>query len=111
MAIVFRAKQKNLDREVALKILPQQFTHDKEFLDRFHREARAAAQLTHPNVVTVYDEGIENGFHFIAMELLGGPDVHSIVETKGKLNTEESIEIIVPIADALEYAHAKGVIH
>ena len=111
MAVVYKAKQRNLGRIVALKVLPQQFTHDKEFLDRFHREARAAAQLSHPNIVTIYDEGVENGVHFISMEYLDGVDLHTLIRQKAKLSVEEAVGIVVPIAEALGYAHERGVVH
>lgn len=111
MAIVFKAVQKNLDRVVALKVLPTQFTHDREFLDRFHREARAAAKLSHRNIVTIYDEGVEKGIHFIAMEYLDGTDLHTLVKQRGRLDVEEAIGLIAPIAGALDYAHQRGVIH
>jgi TonB family protein len=111
IAVVYKARQKNLDRIIALKILPQQFTHDKEFLERFHREAREAAKLNHPNILTIHDEGIENNVHFIAMEYLEGENLHAIIKQKGKLNSTETVHYISPIAEALSYAHDKGVIH
>ncbi len=111
MAIVYKARQKNLDRIIALKILPQQFTHDKEFLERFHREARASANLTHPNIVTIFDEGSENGVHFIAMEYLEGSDLYSLISSKKQLSLEWVVSVISPIADALDYAHKKGIVH
>ncbi len=85
MAVVFKAIQKNLNRPVALKVLPQAFTHDREFLERFHREARSAAQLNHPNIVTIHDEGVENGVHYIAMEYIDGQDLHGLVKRDGPL--------------------------
>ncbi len=111
MAVVYKAIQKNLDRVVALKILPQQFTHDKEFLERFHREARQAARLSHPNIVAIYDEGIENGVHYIAMEFLDGIDLHALIKQKRYLSIEQAINYISPIAEALEYAHLRGIVH
>jgi serine/threonine protein kinase len=111
MAVVYKAVQKNLGRTVALKVLPQQFTHDREFLDRFHREARMASQLRHPHIVTVFDEGVENGVHYIAMEYLDGVDMHTMVKTKGRLSIEEVRTILGPVAEALDYAHRQGVVH
>jgi serine/threonine protein kinase len=111
MAVVYKALQKNLERVVALKILPQQFVHDQEFLEYFHREARAAAVLSHPNIVTIFDEGCENGIHYISMEFLDGIDLHNFIKGQGKLSVEQTVKIIAQIADALDYAHKKGIIH
>lgn len=111
MAIVYKARQKNLDRIVALKILPQQFTYDKEFLEYFHREARAAANLNHPNIVTIFDEGCENGIHFIAMEYLSGIDLYSFIKREGQLSLALTVNLISQVAQALDYAHKKGIIH
>jgi len=111
MAVVYKALQKNLERVVALKILPQQFVHDQEFLEYFHREARAAAVLSHPNIVTIFDEGCENGIHYISMEFLDGIDLHNFIKSQGKLSVEQTVKIIAQIADALDYAHKKGIIH
>jgi len=111
MAVVYKALQKNLERVVALKILPQQFVHDQEFLEYFHREARAAAVLSHPNIVTIFDEGCENGIHYISMEFLEGIDLHNFIKSQGKLSVEQTVKIIAQIADALDYAHKKGIIH
>jgi serine/threonine protein kinase len=111
MAVVFKAVQKNLGRVVALKVLPAQFTHDREFLERFHREAREAARLSHPNIVTIYDEGIENGVHYIAMEYLEGKDLHTLIRERGALGAGEVKKTILPIVEALGYAHKLGVIH
>jgi serine/threonine protein kinase len=111
MSVVYKAIQKNLDRTVALKILPPQYLHDKEFLERFHREARAAARISHQNIVAMIDEGIENGIHYIAMEYLEGTDLHEMVKQKGALKPDELTKLIIPIIHALGYAHIKGFIH
>ncbi len=111
MSIVYKAVQKNLDRTVALKILPQHMTHDKEFLERFHREARSTARLTHPNIITIYDEGIEQGVHYMAMELLNGKDLHQRICEKGVFSPEQLVNTIVPIAKALDYAHKNDLVH
>jgi len=111
MASVYKAVQKNLNRTVALKVIHQNLIHDKEFLERFHREAQLAASLNHHNIVTIHDEGQENGVHYISMEYLDGEDLHHIIRRKGKLGLEETINIITPIAEALDYAHSKCVIH
>ena len=111
MADVFKARQKTLNRIIALKVIHQNLVHDREFLDRFHREAKIASSLNHPNIVSIYDEGIENGVHYIAMEYLEDGDLHSRLKKKGRLSVEETKEIIIPIADALDHAHNKNVIH
>ena len=80
MATVYRAIQKNLNREVALKVLAPHYNHDTEFIERFHREARSAASLTHPNIITIYDEGTISGVHFMAMALVTGEDLHNRVK-------------------------------
>jgi len=111
MATVYRAVQKNLNRPVALKVIHQNLVHDSEFLARFHREAQVCASLQHNHIVTVYDEGEIGGVHFMAMELLDGFDLHQLIRRQGKLTVEQTLTWITPIADALEYAHNRGIIH
>ena len=111
MATVYKAVQRNLNRIVALKVVHPNLLHDTEFLNRFHREAQTAASLSHPNIVMIYDEGSLNGVHFIAMEYLDGKDLHCIIKERGKLSVDETINIIIPIAEALDYAHSRGLIH
>lgn len=111
MATVYKAIQRNLQRTVALKVIHQNLVHDKEFIERFHSEARLAASLNHPNIVSIYDEGIENGVHYIAMEYLNGDDLHKKIKTRGKLSIDRTIQIISPIAESLDYIHKRGLIH
>jgi serine/threonine protein kinase len=111
MAVVYKAIQKNLERVVALKALPPTLIHDKAFLERFHREARSAAKLSHPNIIIVHDEGIEGEIHYIAMEYLMGIDLNHLIQQEGKLSVDDSVEFIAPIASALEYAHSHGLVH
>ena len=111
MATVYKGIQRNLNRPIALKVIHKNLIHYKEFLERFHREAQLSASLNHHNIVTIYDEGSENGIHYIAMEYLDGVDLHNIIQEKGRLSIEDSINIIAPIAEALNYAHSKGIIH
>lgn len=111
MATVYRAIQKNLSRPVALKVIHQNLVHDTEFVARFHREAQVCASLQHPNIVTVYDEGELNGVHFMAMELLDGIDLHKHIRQLGKLSVDQTLAWIAPIAQALQYAHGRGIIH
>ncbi len=111
MAIVYKAVQESLGREVALKVLPQGMTHDRKMLERFHREAQSAAQLNHPHIVTIFDEGELNGVHYMAMEYLEGRDLHEIVQEKGPVPPEQAVSLIAPMAEALGYAHNQGTVH
>jgi len=113
MASVYKAVQKNLNRLVALKVIHKNLVNyrDREFLERFQREAQLSASLNHPNIVTVYDVGFEGGVHYIAMQYLEGRDLHHIIRDSGKLSIDESIKMIAPIAEALDYAHNKGIVH
>jgi len=111
MAIVYKAVQENLGREVALKVLPQGMTHDEKTVERFHREAQSAAQLNHTNIVTIFDEGELNGVHYMAMEYLKGRDLHEIVQEEGPVSPDEAVSLIAPVADALGYAHEQGTVH
>lgn len=111
MGVVYKAIQKNLSRPVALKVLPQQITPDEEFLKRFHSEARKAAQISHPNIITIYDEGVENGVHFIAMEYIDGEDLRNLILKNGPLPFDKVILWLKPVIEALGYAHQKGLIH
>jgi len=111
MAIVYKAVQENLGREVALKVLPQGMTHDRKMLERFHREAQSAAQLNHPHIVTIFDEGEINGVHYMAMEYLEGRDLHEIVQEKGPVPPQQAVSLIAPMAEALGYAHNEGTVH
>ncbi len=110
-ATVYQAIQKNLDRKVALKVLLPGLVSDQGYLERFHLEARAIAKLRHPNIVTIYDEGTEQGIHFIAMEFLEGKDLHHLVKEKGRLEIREAVGMAKCIASALDYAHSYGIVH
>ena len=111
MATVYKANQKNLNRIVALKVVHPNLVHDAEFLNRFHREAQLAASLNHPNIVMIYDVGSINGVHFISMEYLDGEDLQSLIKRSGKLSVDDTIHIVAPIAEALDYAHQRGLVH
>jgi Tol biopolymer transport system component/tRNA A-37 threonylcarbamoyl transferase component Bud32 len=110
MAVVYKARQPSLERHVALKVLPEYFRHDPEFLARFRREARAAAQLNHPNILYVYDVGEEDGVYYIAMEYLDGGSLADRL-VAGSLSIDQIQGILAQVASGLDYAHARGLIH
>ncbi|QZT32802.1 Stk1 family PASTA domain-containing Ser/Thr kinase [Caldalkalibacillus thermarum TA2.A1] len=111
MAVVYKARDRLLNRIVAVKILREQFSGDHDFVDRFRREAQAAASLSHPNIVNIYDVGIDEGIHFIVMEYIDGLTLKEYIAQKGRLPVEEAIHITRQIAEALEHAHQNNIIH
>lgn len=111
MAVVYKAIQRNLNRPVALKVLQQKSTSDEEFIESFHQEARTAAQLKHQNIVTIFDEGLENGVHFIVMEYVDGQNLHEIIAENGTLTVDQMEDILIPIIEGLGHAHDLGLIH
>lgn len=111
MALVYRAQDILLNRNVAIKVLRQQFVNDEEFIRRFRREAQSAASLSHPNIVSVYDVGQEDEVHYIVMEYVEGQNLNEIIKERAPLQVEESIRIASQIADALDHAHHNQIIH
>ena len=112
MATVYRAEDKVLKRNVAVKVLKDEFTTDEEFIKRFEIEAQSAARLTHPNIVSIYDVGSEDNLYYIVMELIRGKTLKEIiVEEKGPLPWKWSINVAIQIASALEMAHKNNIIH
>jgi serine/threonine protein kinase len=110
MAIVYRAEQVSLGRPVALKVLSTKLTSDTTFRERFRREGTHAAALEHPNIVPVYDSGEQDGHLYLAMRLVEGTNLAELIHTRG-LTADQTIEILRPIASALDTAHAAGLIH
>lgn len=110
MGCVYKARQKHLDRIVALKILPAELSGDPAFAERFAREARMLARLTHPNIVTIHDFGQAGEFSFLVMEYVDGMNLREVLRTGG-LETDQSLAVISALAGALDYAHAEGVVH
>ncbi|MBI1785006.1 serine/threonine protein kinase, partial [Candidatus Sumerlaeota bacterium] len=111
MGVVYKAHEMTLQRVVALKVLPNHLAENKEFITRFYREARAAAQLNHPNVVTIHRVGSDDGYHYIAMEYLKGRELTDIIKDKGQLEVNEALEIVRQMASALAAAHELGILH
>lgn len=111
MATVFKARQLSLDRLVAIKVLPRKFSSNPDFIDRFYAEGRAAAQLNHPNIVQAYDVGKAGEFHYFVMEYVEGSTVYDQIVQKKRFTEHEALDIIIQVAEALEHAHAKGLIH
>jgi serine/threonine protein kinase len=110
MAVVYKAWQPSLERFVALKVLPEYFGHDPQFLARFHREAKTAARFNHPIIVYVFDVGEDHGIHYIAMEYLDGGSLRERL-VGGDFGLAETQGILEQVASALDYAHARGLIH
>ena len=111
MAFVYQAKDKLLNRIVAVKVLRPEFADDAEFLAKFKREAEAVANITHPNIVNVYDVGQEDKVHYIVMEYVDGQNLKEIIKNEGVLDEYTALDITKQIAQALSAAHKKGVIH
>jgi serine/threonine-protein kinase len=111
MAVVYEGMDMLLERRVAVKVLRQRFASDPEFLERFQREARAAANLDHPNIVTVFDVGKDDGHHYIVMEYVDGRDLKTIIRQEGRLSVAEALDITAQVASGVGHAHKAGVIH
>lgn len=111
MASVHRGHDERLDRTVALKIMHPHLAGDPEFLARFLREAKAAARLSHPHVVPVYDQGEDQGRVYLAMELIEGETVRELLRREGALTVRDALRIAIPVAQALRAAHAAGIAH
>jgi len=110
MGVVYKARQPQLDRWVALKVLPQTLASDPAFAERFQREARFLARLNHPNIVAVYDFGQSAGFCFLLLEYVDGVNLRQAMQA-GRFSSREALTIVPKICEALQFAHEKGVLH
>ena len=111
MASVYRAHDRLLERSVALKILHEHFSRDPEFVERFRREARAIARVSHPNIVTVIDRGNFDGLEYIVFEHVRGESLKELVEREGPLPVGEALSLAHQVARALAFAHEQGIVH
>src|SRR5438552_3945136 len=111
MAEVYVARDQLLDRLVAVKVLDRELAADPTFVERFRREAQAAANLTHPGIVAVYDWGEDGDTYFIVMEYVEGHTLRDLLRTHGRVPTMEAARIAAEIADALSFAHRNDVVH
>ena len=111
MASVYKAQDILLDRIVAVKILHSKYASDHDFVVRFRQEAQAAAKLSHPNIVNIYDVGYDENAHYIVMEYVRGETLKEYIEKHGHLPINTSIQITFDIGEALEHAHANGIVH
>jgi predicted Ser/Thr protein kinase len=111
MADVYAARHLSLGRDVALKVLRSDLARDKDYIERFRREARAAATLNHPNIVQVFDVGNVDSLHYIAQELIDGQNLREVLDRDGAISLDDSVEVLVGVASALEVASEAGITH
>jgi eukaryotic-like serine/threonine-protein kinase len=111
MSSVYRARDRLLERQVAIKILHEHYSRDDDYVERFRREARAAAKLSHPNIVTVIDRSEADGRQFIVFEYVDGENLKQLVAGKGRLPVRDALELGIQIGRALAFAHAQGLVH
>ena len=111
MSTVYQAIDRVLERTVAVKVLAEHLSDDEKFVARFRREALAVAKLIHPNIVQVYDTGVDDGRHYIVMEYVEGRSGAQLLQSRGRLGPEAAVEIGVQSCAGLEYAHRQGIIH
>jgi len=111
MAIVYRARERALDRDVAIKVLPLARTFDAELVERFQREARLSAALEHPHIIPIYRVGREGSVSYFVMKYVNGPSLATILEERGRLEPKEVEAMLLQVSDALDHAHRHGVIH
>ncbi len=111
MAVVYRARDLNQERYVAIKVLREDYSRDPDFQDRFRQEARAAANLSHPNIITVHDFGLDGGQLFIVMEYVPGMDLKTMIQKHGRFSLEEGLPLMIQACSGVGYAHRAGLVH
>ena len=111
MSDVYKAKCHKLNRYVAIKVLKQEFSEDKNFVSKFRVEAQSAAGLSHPNIVNVFDVGEDNGLYYIVMELIEGITLKKYIDRKGQLPVKEAVSILIQVSQGIEAAHNNHIIH
>jgi serine/threonine protein kinase len=111
MATVYRARDKMLERDVAIKLLRDDYSDNDEFRERFRQEARAAANLSHPNIVTVHDFGYDVGKLFIVMEYIPGSDMKTLIRRRGRVSVRDTIQLMTQACAGIGYAHRAGLVH
>ena len=111
MAVVYRARDMLLERPVAIKVLRENYSRSEDFRERFKQEAQAAANLSHPNIVTVHDFGLDQGRLFLVMEYIGGTDLKAIIKQRGRLELDEAVGLMVQACAGIGYAHRAGIVH
>ena len=111
MANVYLAEDEDLGRRVAIKILNDRYANDESFIERFRREAKSAAGLTHPNIVSIYDRGEAEGTYYIAMEVIEGRSLKELILTRGAVPVHQAVEYARQLLEALRFAHRHGIIH
>jgi len=111
MGDVYRGRQVSLDRSVAIKVLPSELCADHDYIDRFLREARAAAHLNHPNIIQIFDAGVSDSIYFFVMELVEGKNLGQILREQGRIKEREALYMIQQVAEGLAFAHKMGVVH
>ncbi|MEI7987606.1 MAG: protein kinase [Chloroflexota bacterium] len=111
MAVVYKAYDLMLERPVAIKILRQDFSRNARFRERFRQEAKAAANLSHPNIVIVHDFGLANNYPYIVMEYLPGTDLKNILQKRGQFSVKETLRLMIQACAGLGYAHRAGLVH
>ncbi len=111
MAVVYRAHDQMLDRDVALKILREKYSPDEAYRERFRQEARAAANLSHPNIVTIFDFGYDHDRLFIVMEYIPGKDLRTILQQRGQFSVRETIALMIQACAGVGFAHRSGIVH
>ncbi len=110
MGFVYKARQKNLGRIIALKLLSTSLMDDPQFAERFSREARAMAMMNHPNIIAIYDFGKRGAYYFLVMEFVDGLNLRQLIQTT-KMEPSEAMQLVPQLCDALQYAHDRGIVH